>query len=793
VTVSTETELRAALADPATTTVTLANPIDLTDCSPTGGDLDRSGALVLDGGDFTLRQTCAGERVLESTAGALTLHHLTVTGGDQTATADPSSDEGGGIRAVDDLVLDDTSVSDNSLSGFSAFGAGVHTDGTLFATDSTIVDNTATATGGTFAPAFGGGASSTNAQLDGTTVERNAIHATSDIGAASAVAKGGGVFAEESMRVSGSTIASNTIDVQGSAAAAEGGGLLTTDLTISSSTVRDNGISATGDPNGAGIASGGGVRAAGTLVVDDTTITRNTAVGLRVFGGGAEAEGSITVTMSRVDENIARSTGGSFGAGVLGGTGAGITITDSSVDGNAAETTDGTRQNVGADGGGIAMVASRDDNDAILDPDGTVTVVRSSVSENALRPVAAELALAVGGGIFADSVELESSHVDANELHPTATEDAAVGWGGGVWTDSSVTVVGSTVDRNVVDPDGVVEAADHGAAVSQHALTVTDSSASDNQVIAAGQSGFAECAGLAAPTVTASRSVVDSNQVSGTANAIGGGVCAGTATVGASTISHNTVTSANGVASGGGGTIGGGALRGSTVSGNSVDGTTAHGGGLVHRIFSSDAAAELLEVTNSTVVGNTASSTSSSSGGGIEQLHDPTLGNAGPLAIAFSTIATNTAGSGANIGNSADTDPVTSYASTISGPLGGGTNCAGVTLVDQGYTQVTDASCGTVASTAPQLGALADNGGPTLTMLPAETSPLLDQVPADACLARVTTDQRGVTRPQGTACDIGAVEVEVSPPPTPEPTPLPTAADGPTAAPAVVADPRFTG
>jgi hypothetical protein len=45
----------------------------------------------------------------------------------------------------------------------------------------------------------------------------------------------------------------------------------------------------------------------------------------------------------------------------------------------------------------------------------------------------------------------------------------------------------------------------------------------------------------------------------------------------------------------------------------------------------------------------------------------------------------------------------------------------------------------------------------------------------------VTTDQRGVTRPQGGGCDIGAVEVEVTGgPDTPVPDPL-------------VGSPRFTG
>ena len=66
--------------------------------------------------------------------------------------------------------------------------------------------------------------------------------------------------------------------------------------------------------------------------------------------------------------------------------------------------------------------------------------------------------------------------------------------------------------------------------------------------------------------------------------------------------------------------------------------------------------------------------------------------------------------------------------------------------------------------TAPNLGALADNGGPTETQLPQPGSPLIDSVPAASCqadgAAGVTTDQRGVARPQGAACDTAAVEVQ---------------------------------
>ena len=56
----------------------------------------------------------------------------------------------------------------------------------------------------------------------------------------------------------------------------------------------------------------------------------------------------------------------------------------------------------------------------------------------------------------------------------------------------------------------------------------------------------------------------------------------------------------------------------------------------------------------------------------------------------------------------------------------------------------------------PLLGPLADNGGPTLTMLPGAGSPALNAGGDVACPG---LDQRGQTRPQGSACDIGAVEV----------------------------------
>lgn len=74
----------------------------------------------------------------------------------------------------------------------------------------------------------------------------------------------------------------------------------------------------------------------------------------------------------------------------------------------------------------------------------------------------------------------------------------------------------------------------------------------------------------------------------------------------------------------------------------------------------------------------------------------------------------------------------------------------------------------------PGLGALADNGGPTQTRLPQPGSPLINAIPTASCqtdgASGVTTDQRGVTRPLGTGCDIGSVEQEGSPPSNQAPT-----------------------
>jgi hypothetical protein len=91
--------------------------------------------------------------------------------------------------------------------------------------------------------------------------------------------------------------------------------------------------------------------------------------------------------------------------------------------------------------------------------------------------------------------------------------------------------------------------------------------------------------------------------------------------------------------------------------------------------------------------------------------------------------------------------------------LPGQTNVAG-TMIDGGHNICSDASASFSLPTShndldPLLGPVADNDGfpPTVALLP--KSPALNAADPAAC---PPTDQRGVLRPMGAGCDIGAFE-----------------------------------
>ena len=270
------------------------------------------------------------------------------------------------------------------------------------------------------------------------------------------------------------------------------------------------------------------------------------------------------------------------------------------------------------------------------------------------------------------------------------------------------------------------------------------------------------CAGEGVIESGADITVEDATVSGGDSPGLGGGIKADTADV---TLIRSSVVD-NRAATGGG--IG--AIRvvlvDSTVAGNEA----STGGGVW--------ADQTLHTTNSTITGNEATT----SGGGVAIVNTSAT-------LLYSTIVGNTAPIGANVQLQQGSDELISFASVVGLPSGG-TDCdidGGAVTTSQGYNFASDTSCGFGGGPGdldgagdPALGPLEANGGPTDTRLPESSSPLLDAVDCAASPDPVAADQRGVTRPQGQECDIGAVEVETGGP-VPTPTPLP-----PTS-------PRFTG
>jgi len=168
-----------------------------------------------------------------------------------------------------------------------------------------------------------------------------------------------------------------------------------------------------------------------------------------------------------------------------------------------------------------------------------------------------------------------------------------------------------------------------------------------------------------------------------------------------------------------------------------------------------------LFVTNATFSGN-----SSDAQGGALWLAPFGGGN---VVLRNVTLSDNTAGaSGAAIYPFSGTTRLANSVLADSN-LGGNCATAGGTIASDGYNLSDDAICGlsgtgdqdTVEDGLPKN--LTDNGGPTDTDLPDLASPLVDGGNPGGCTdetgAPLTTDQRGVARPQGPRCDIGAVEV----------------------------------
>lgn len=399
----------------------------------------------------------------------------------------------------------------------------------------------------------------------------------------------------------------------------------------------------------------------------------------------------------------------------------------------------------------------------LLIEDGrAVTLRHMTVQNGATDPTYVN---ATGGAILNGPVPLFLEDVLVQD---SRAEGGFSAGGGGVASLGRLTMIDSEVRNN--SADGSYNGGG-GILIQDAPLLIQDSIISNNSVENGGGGGGIFFLG---DVMTVTDSLIENNTADFSVYGGGGIFAVGRLSVQSSVIQGNSIDESSG--SGGGiycecvsmqiisstirensaaFALGGGGIAGlsgtgqwqilnSTISYNSAAFASQGGGGIWLEIGD----AYLID---STVSLNTADS-SGLGGGGV------LLGPSGGMDLRFSTVANNTAVS-AQGGGLYNEGSIEFWNSIFAG--NSPTNCfnTGVMGTD-GFNLSSDNSCelsspDDLPVVNPLLGELQDNGGPTETHALPANSPAVD---AGECYDAVPTDQRGVARPYGPACDIGAFE-----------------------------------
>jgi hypothetical protein len=344
--------------------------------------------------------------------------------------------------------------------------------------------------------------------------------------------------------------------------------------------------------------------------------------------------------------------------------------------------------------------------------------------------------------VFASAISGETITLNGTELPQITAYDTTIqGPSGGITVDGDATSRIFNVSATDARISGLAVRnglGDYGGGIFVQAgqLTLSEASVSDNTSTGGG-------GGVAVHTGTLT---LESSTISGnTAGAFGGGIY-GEAHSG----------------SGGAGTI---AVRNSTISGNTA---ADYGGGVYFNYRTADS------VVNSTIYDNSAGA----DGGGLYHFGGVLAGEG--LVVTGTTITHNDADRGGGIASAGESDqayqPVIRDSIVSANAAAAGADVSAVTgTLEVDFSligapdpaTILDRTGPNLTGQDPQLGPLADNGGPTETQKPAATSPVVDAGSAFA----LTSDQRGLARPfdaitanaaGGDASDIGAVELQVS-------------------------------
>jgi hypothetical protein len=355
----------------------------------------------------------------------------------------------------------------------------------------------------------------------------------------------------------------------------------------------------------------------------------------------------------------------------------------------------------------------------------TVTVNGGLVSGN--------VASAEGGGLWNSAVGtmmVDGTTITGN----TASGNDADQGGGGLFNDGGeLTVTNAIVRGNVADG-----AAGSGGGILNNlgTLTVIDSTIAGNRAMRAG-GGIEDNAGV----MMRLHGVRLLRNETGAAPGNGGGLHitgAGTVEVVNSTVAENSAAAeGGGLWNSAAGTL---LVTGTTLNNNVATGAAAdNGGGALYNDGG------MLTVSNSTVTDNT---TDNGNGGGL-------LNGAGSSTLVNVTIFAN---DGSGLVNATGTVALAN--SMVAQGGASGAACSGGITTDGAPNLDSDESCGATITADPQLDTLAHNGGKSATLALLAGSPAIDAGDNGRCAAAPVNgvDQRGVSRPQGAACDLGAYE-----------------------------------
>ncbi len=461
----------------------------------------------------------------------------------------------------------------------------------------------------------------------------------------------------------------------------------------------------------------------GVLRLNNTQLLSNIST---QFGGALLNLGQATLTSVQFSGNRAPSGGGIANSTT-------ITLTACTLSNNTATANGGAIYNTGRliDSGTtvLANQANLNGGGIYNSALGYVTLTASNILSNTSE---------VGGGVY-NLGRAELASITVNYNHATG------GNGGGMYSahgNNPLTINGGTIGHNQASNSG-------GGMYTDGQTTLTSLSLVSNR---------AETSGGGIYNTGGQLNLSQANLLNNLAvTGIGGGLFNNTlAQLSTIVAQSNSASSGGGVYNDTNGRL---TLTTSQLSSNTA--TQTGGGGINNR--------GVLVLTASSIYTNTA--TVQGAGG----LQNGTTGSTSLINVTLSQNAANNGGALVSDGGTVQINNSTLSHNYATGLLiqGGTTilsntivalntsaNCSGA-IVSGGHNLDSGNSCGLKATgditgTDPLLGALQNNGGPTPTRSLAIASRAVDAGNNATC---ASTDQRGIVRPQGDSCDIGAYEV----------------------------------